>query len=145
MTLTLHTLAPKHGARTKSFRIGRGHGSGRGKTAGKGTKGQKSRTGGGKKLKLKGLKQMLLSFPKNRGFQSHYQKSASVQLKRLETFKDGEIVNLALLRKKGMIKRTDLSAKIVGSGPFTKKLVIEKIGASASAKASIEAAGGSIK
>ncbi|MCC7522663.1 50S ribosomal protein L15 [Candidatus Uhrbacteria bacterium] len=145
MTLTLHTLAPKHGARTKSFRIGRGHGSGRGKTAGKGTKGQKSRTGGGKKLKLKGLKQMLLSFPKNRGFQSRYQKSASVQLKRLEAFKDGEIVNLASLRKKGMIKRTDLSAKIVGSGTFGKKLVIEKIGASASAKASIEAAGGSIK
>lgn len=145
MTLTLHTLAPKHGARTKSFRIGRGHGSGRGKTAGKGTKGQKSRTGGGKKLKLKGLKQMLLSFPKNRGFQSRYQKAASIQLKHLEAFKDGEIVNLASLRKKGIIKRTDLSAKIVGSGAFSKKLVIEKIGASASAKASIEAAGGSIK
>jgi large subunit ribosomal protein L15 len=145
MTLTLHTLAPKHGARTKSFRIGRGHGSGRGKTAGKGTKGQKSRTGGGKKLKLKGLKQMLLSFPKNRGFQSRYQKSASVQLKKLEAFKNGEIVNLASLRKEGIIKRTDLSAKIVGSGELSKKLVIEKIGASASAKAAIEKAGGSIK
>ncbi len=145
MSLSLHTLAPKHGSRTKSFRIGRGPGTGRGKTAGKGTKGQKARTGGRKKLKLKGLKQMLLSFPKNRGFQSYYDKPATVPLKRLEAFKDGEKVNLASLRAKGIISRIDRAAKIVGSGEFGKKLVIEKVGMTPSAKTSIEKAGGTIK
>lgn len=145
MALTLHTLTPKHGARTKSFRIGRGPGTGRGKTAGKGTKGQKARTGGGKKLKLKGLKQMLLSFPKNRGFQSYYDKPATVPLSRLASFKDGATINLASLRKAGIISRIDRAAKIVGSGDFSKKLTIEKVGVTPSAKAAIEKAGGSVK
>lgn len=145
MTLTLNNLAPKFGSRSKRFRIGRGPGSGRGKTAGKGTKGQKSRTGGSHKLKLKGLKQMLLSFPKNRGFKSRYAKVATITFKRLSVFGDGETVSLATLREKGLIGRTDQQAKIVGSGAFDKKLVFDGIAVTAGAKASIEKAGGTIK
>lgn len=64
---------PKKGSRTKKFRVGRGYATGRGTTAGRGTKGQRARTPGGRKrLKLKGLKQMLLAFPKSRGFNSMY-------------------------------------------------------------------------
>jgi large subunit ribosomal protein L15 len=145
MSLTLNNLAPKHGSRSKKFRIGRGLGTGRGKTAGKGTKGQKARTGGRKKLKLKGLKQMLLSFPKNRGFQSRYDKVAAIPLKRLGKFGNGESVTLGTLRQKGLIGRTVRQAKIVGNGPIDKKLVVEGVAISAGAKSAIEAAGGSIK
>ena len=145
MSLTLNNLAPKFGSRSKKFRIGRGPGSGRGKTAGKGTKGQKSRTGGGKKLGLKGLKQMLLSFPKNRGFRSRYAKVATVTFKRLEAFQAGETVSLVTLREKGIIGRADREAKIVGSGTFDKKLTFDGIAFTTGAKAAIEAAGGTIK
>lgn len=145
MSLTLHTLAPKHGSRTKKFRIGRGQSSGRGKTAGKGTKGQKARTGGRSKLKLKGLKQMLLSFPKNRGFQSRYEKVAAIPLKRLVAFGSGETVSLATLRQKGLVNRIDRSAKIVGGGAIDKKLTVVGVAITAGAKAAIEAAGGTVK
>jgi len=145
MSLTLHTLAPKYGSRTKKFRIGRGHGSGRGKTAGKGTKGQKARTGGRNKLKLKGLKQMLLSFPKNRGFQSRYEKVAAIPLKRLASFGSGETVSLMTLRQKGLVNRVDRSAKIVGGGTIDKKLTVVGVAVTAGAKAAIEAAGGTVK
>lgn len=145
MSLTLNNLAPKFGSRSKRFRIGRGPGSGRGKTAGKGTKGQKSRTGGSHKLKLKGLKQMLLSFPKNRGFKSRYAKVAAIPLKRLAVFTNGEEVSMATLREKGIIGRSDREAKIVGSGAFDKKLTVNGVAVTAGSKASIEAAGGSVK
>ncbi len=145
MSLTLNNLAPKYGSRSKSFRIGRGAGSGRGKTAGKGTKGQKSRTGGSHKLKLKGLKQMLLSFPKNRGFKSHFEKVSAIPLKRLSVFVDGETVTLATLREKNLIGRTVTLAKIVGNGSFDKKLSVEGVAVTAGSKAAIEKAGGSVK
>jgi len=144
MSLSLHTLKPSHGCRTKSRRIGRGPGSGRGKTAGKGTKGQKARTGGRKKLQLKGLKQMLLSFPKNRGFQSRYPKAHAITLDQLESFGAGSSVTLDALRAKGMMTRRDVSAKIVGNGKLTKALKISGIAVTATAKAAIESAGGTI-
>jgi len=144
MSLSLNTLKPAHGSRTKSFRIGRGHGSGRGKTAGKGTKGQKARTGGRKKLQLKGLKQMLLAFPKNRGFQSRFPKSRAVPVAKLESFAAGSTVTVETLRAKGLMTRRDVSAKLVGEGPLKKALKIQGIAVTAKAKAAIEAAGGSI-
>jgi large subunit ribosomal protein L15 len=144
MSLSLNTLKPAHGSRTKSFRIGRGHGSGRGKTAGKGTKGQKARTGGGKKLQLKGLKQMLLSFPKNRGFQSRYPKARAIPLAKLESFGAGTTVSVDTLREKGLMTRRDVTAKIVGTGTLSKALKVSGITVSATAKAAIEKAGGSI-
>lgn len=144
MSYSLNTLKPAHGSRTKSFRIGRGHGSGRGKTAGKGTKGQKSRTGGKKKLKLKGLKQMLLGFPKMRGFQSRYPKSRAVLLSRLDGFQAGATVSVETLRAKGLMTRRDVSAKIVGGGTLSKALKVSGVAVTASARKAIEAAGGSI-
>lgn len=144
MSLSLNTLKPAHGSRSKSRRIGRGPGSGRGKTAGKGTKGQKSRTGGRKKLKLKGLKQMLLAFPKNRGFQSRFPKARAIRVERLEKFPAGASITLEALRKQGLMTRRDISAKIVGGGTLTKALKISGIPVSASSKVAIEKAGGSV-
>ncbi len=144
MSLTIDTLAPGKGSRTKRFRVGRGAGSGSGKTAGRGTKGQRSRTGGRSGLKLKGLKQMLLGFPKIGGFRSRYSKAATIPLSRLEQFKDGETVDIRALKKAGFMNRSDRSAKIVGTGKLTKKLIIRGMIASATAKQAIEAAGGSL-
>lgn len=145
MSLTLHTLAPKPGSRPKSFRIGRGQSSGRGKTSGKGTKGQKARTGGRKKLKLKGMKQMLLGFPKLRGFQSGYQKPATLPVERLAAFNAGDEVTLTVLRAKRLIKATDVAAKLVGTADLGKKLHVKGLLASASAKEAIEKAGGTLE
>lgn len=144
MALTLHSLTPKPGSRTKSFRVGRGAGTGRGKTAGRGTKGQRSRSGGKKKLKLKGLKQMLLGFPKLRGFQSRYDKAVSIRLDQLARFEDGATVDVAALRKAGLLIRTDRAAKVVANGELKKKLTLKGIAVSAGAKAAIEKAGGKI-
>lgn len=144
MTLSLHTLKPAHGARTKTFRIGRGHGSGRGKTAGKGTKGQKSRTGGKKGLQLKGMKQMLLSFPKTRGFQSRIPKARAISFAQLESFPAGTSITIESLRGKGLMMRRDITAKIVGTGPAKKAYKVSGIAVSAPAKAAIEAAGGTV-
>lgn len=141
----MHALAPAKGARTKSFRIGRGLGSGRGKTAGRGTKGQKSRSGGSNKLVLKGMKQMLLAFPKSRGFQSRFVKAATVPVAKLAAFEDGSKVDLATLKAKGLVLRTALSAKVIGGGELKKKMHLKGIATTAGAKAQIEAAGGSVK
>ena len=146
MSLTLHTLAPAKGARTKSFRVGRGEGSGRGKTGGKGTKGQRSRTGGRRGLKLKGLKQMLLGFPKLRGFKSRYAKAATVSLeKAAKVFSAGEKIDVKALKSKGLIPNTSELAKVVGAADVGKALSFMDVKSSASAKAAVEKAGGSFK
>ena len=144
MALALHSLAPKRGSRPKKFRIGRGHGSGRGKTAGRGTKGQRSRTGGRNKLQLKAVKQMVLSFPKLRGFHSLYQKAATVRVEALNRFENGTTVDLKALRAKGFLTRSQTAAKIVGGGVLSKKLSIKGLPISAAAKAAIEKAGGTV-
>lgn len=144
MTLSLNSLQPAHGARKKSFRVGRGHGSGRGKTAGRGTKGQRARSGGRKKLKLKGMKQMLLGFPKARGFQSRFPDARAIPVSRLDAFAAGDTVSVASLREKGLMRRRDVSVKIVGPGELKKALKIVGIKVTAGAKAAIEAAGGSV-
>ena len=145
MTMTLHSLKPASGSRSKSFRIGRGNASGRGTTAGKGTKGQRARSGGRNKLKLKGLKQMLLSFPKKRGFRSRYQKAETLTLARIEkAYNAGDRVDIASLKKKSMIPAIATSVKIVGTGELKKALKFHNVLATASAKIAIEKAGGSV-
>lgn len=145
MAITLHSLSPARGARTKSFRIGRGHGTGRGKTAGRGTKGQRSRTGGRNKLKLKGMKQLLLAFPKNRGFQSLDAKPVTIRLGMLSKMDVGTRVSLSSLRAAGFIMRSDRAVKIVAGGELTKPLVFDaKLAVSATAREAIERAGGRI-
>ncbi len=144
MALTLNNIAPNKGARIKSFRVGRGEGSGRGKTSGKGTKGQRSRTGGRKNLKLKGLKQMILGFPKNRGFASGFTKVYSLPLERIvDVFKAPAKVDVIMLIDKGLIPKSAQRAKLVGSADLKTQLTFVNIVASAAAKAAVEKAGGS--
>ncbi|MFZ2804570.1 MAG: 50S ribosomal protein L15 [Patescibacteria group bacterium] len=143
MTLSISTLAPAKGARSKSFRIGRGNASGRGTTAGKGTKGQRARSGGRNRLKLKGLKQMLLSFPKLRGFQSRYTKPVTLPIERVEAaFAANEKIDVRALKAKGLMTKSSLLAKVVGTNA-TKALTFVNVLASAPAKAAVEKAGGS--
>jgi large subunit ribosomal protein L15 len=144
MTLTLHTIAPKSGARKKSFRVGRGNASGRGTTAGKGTKGQRARTGGRNKLKLKGLKQMILAFPKMRGFQSRFEKPVSLPLDRiLKAFPSDAKIDMKTLKAKRLVPNSANLVKVVGKDAVEKKYTFVNIVATASAKAAIEHAGGS--
>jgi len=144
MSITLHSLTPNKGARTKKVRVGRGLGSGIGKTAGRGTKGQRSRSGGRNKLRLKGLKQMLLGFPKQRGFRSLTAKVEAVPLARLDALKEGVRIDLKTLKHAGLVSRSAQSAKLVGNGPLTKKLTFKGIRATTGAKAAVEKAGGSL-
>jgi len=144
MALTLHTIKPAPGSRTKKFRRGRGEGSGSGKTAGRGTKGQRSRSGGRNKLKMRGLRQMLLSFPKLRGFRSRHPKSATVSLERVaKAFKAKDVIDLRALKAHGLVSPGYSRAKLVGQGPVDKALQFSGIAASAAAKAAVEKAGGS--
>lgn len=145
MSLELHTLAPNPGSHERSFRIGRGHGSGRGKTAGKGTKGQKSRSGGKGGLKMKGMKQMLLSFPKNRGFKSFREKVTAIPVQRLDVFPDGTTVNLEALHAARMLHTAKMTVKIIGGTAITHKLHLVGLHITPSAKELVEKAGGSVK
>lgn len=146
MSLTLHSIAPSKGARRKSFRVGRGNASGRGTTAGRGTKGQRARTGGRNKLKLKGMKQMLLAFPKLRGFTSRYAKPKTVTIERIsKAFKAGDRVDLKALKAKGLVTKSATGAKLVGTGSLDVALTFVNVFASASAKEAVEKAGGSFK
>lgn len=144
MSLSLHTLKPSKGSRQKKTRVGRGYGSGRGTTAGRGTKGQRARTGGRKRLKLKGLKQMLLAFPKTRGFQSKHATVYAVPVKRLVKFQDGDTVDLESLIAKRLVPKSAVLAKLVGNEEIGKKLTVVGIKTTASVKASIVKAGGTI-
>ena len=145
MAITLHNIAAKAGARTHSRRLGRGPGSGRGKTAGKGTKGQRSRTGGKTALKLKGMKQMLLSFPKNRGFQRRFAKDVAIRVSRLSILPAGTVVTIQTLQAASLMRRGDRSAKLVAGGDLKVKLTISKdVAVSAGAKIAIERAHGTL-
>ncbi|MDD5726202.1 MAG: 50S ribosomal protein L15 [Patescibacteria group bacterium] len=145
MSIAMHTLKPAKGSTTRKFRIGRGNASGRGTTAGRGTKGQRARAGGRNKLKLKGMRQMLLSFPKNRGFRSLYVKAEVVSLERLgKTFKKPETITLALLKKSGLVNKQALSAKIVGKGEIKLAFKLQGVTATKAATEAIEKAGGKV-
>lgn len=145
MTLSLHTLAPSRGSRRKKTRVGRGNASGRGTTAGKGTKGQRARTGGRNRLKLKGLRQMLLSFPKQRGFHSRFPEVYAVPMKRLmDKVQNGSRIDLKFLKDKKLIPKSAVLAKLIGGGAVSKKLTVAtEIRLTSSVKEAIEKAGGS--
>ena len=145
MSLSMNTLQSAKGARKSRKRVGRGQSSGSGKTAGRGTKGQRSRSGGKSKLKLKGMKQILLTFPKSRGFQSPKGETATVKLGMLDVFGAGATVSMKSLRQKDLIKRSDKFAKIVNGGEVKKKLVIDGVALSKGAAEAILKAGGEIK
>lgn len=145
--MQLKDLLPAQGSKKVRKRIGRGNSSGHGTTAGRGTKGQLSRSGGGKGPRFEGGQQPLATrLPKLGGFTNRNRSSyAPVNVSRLDVlFNDGDIVDASSLVAKGVLKSEDILVKVLGNGELSKKLTVKVDKVSASALAKIEAAGGKV-
>ena len=141
--MKLHELAPAAGSTTAAKRLGRGVGSGLGKTSGKGHKGAKARSGGGKRPGFEGGQMPLYRRVPKKGFTNIFRMEyAEVNVGQLEVFNDGVVVNAELLKAAGIIKKTMDGVKILGQGELTKKLTVEAAKFTESAKEKIEAVGG---
>ena len=141
MKLNQLTAAP--GATRAAKRIGRGHGSGNGKTAGKGHKGQKARAGHGMRPGFEGGQMPLQRRIPKRGFNNIFAKEVvSVNVGSLNRFENGAEVTVETLKQAGIIKKTGDALKILANGELTKKLTVKADAFSEAAKAKIEAAGG---
>ena len=141
--MNLHELSPAEGAKKASRRIGRGHGSGWGKTAGKGHKGQKARSGGSIRPGFEGGQMPLQRRIPKRGFNNIFAKTiAAINVSALNAFEDGAEVTAEALAEKGIVKAACDGIKILGNGTLEKKLTVKVAAYSASAKQKIEAAGG---
>ena len=142
--MKLHELSPAPGSVKESYRKGRGPGSGNGKTAGKGHKGQNARSGGGVRIGFEGGQFPLYRILPKRGFKNRFATHYSiVNVATLDKkFADGDTVNLDTLMAAGIISKPLDGLKVLGNGEITKKLTVEAAVFSASAKEKIEAAGG---
>ena len=142
--MKLHELAPAEGSVKPAWRKGRGPGSGNGKTAGKGHKGQNARSGGGVRPGFEGGQLPIYRKLPKRGFSNYkFAKNyAIVNVSDLNKFNDGDTVNLAVLMEAGVIRKPLCGLKVLGNGELTKKITVEAAIFSASAKEKIEAAGG---
>ena len=141
--MKLHELSPAAGSAKKAWRKGRGPGSGNGKTAGKGHKGQNARSGGGVRPGFEGGQIPLYRKLPKRGFNNKFAKAfAIVNVSDLEVFDNGTTVTLDLLMDKRIVRKPYDGLKVLGNGELTKKLTVEATIFSAGAKAKIEAAGG---
>ena len=141
--MKLHELAPAEGSVKDSFRKGRGPGSGNGKTAGKGHKGQNARSGGGVRPGFEGGQIPLYRKLPKRGFNNRFAKVyAIVNVEDLNCFNDGDTVNLEALMSAGKVKKALDGLKILGNGELKKNVTVQAKVFSASAKEKIEAAGG---
>ena len=142
--MKLHELAPAEGSVKPAWRKGRGPGSGNGKTAGKGHKGQNARSGGGVRPGFEGGQLPIYRKLPKRGFSNYkFAKNyAIVNVSDLNKFNDGDTVNLAVLMEAGVIRKPLCGLKVLGNGELTKKITVEAAVFSASAKEKIEAAGG---
>ena len=142
--MKLHELSPAEGSVKEGFRKGRGAGSGNGKTAGKGHKGQNARSGGGVRPGFEGGQLPLYRKLPKRGFNnSRFGKChAVVNVSSLNKFNDGDVVDCAALVAAGIIKNVFDGVKVLGEGELTKKLTVKAAVFSASAKEKIEAVGG---
>lgn len=146
--MQIHDLSPAPGSRKDRKRVGRGHGSGWGKTAGKGQDGQLSRSGGGKGPGFEGGQTPLsMRLPKLPGFTNRNRTEyAPVNVSRLEAlFADGDVVDTDTLLEKGVIKHADALVKVLGDGELTKKLTVRCHKVSAAAASKIESAGGTVE
>ena len=142
--MELNNLKPAEGSKQVKRRVGRGIGSGFGKTAGRGHKGQKSRAGGYHKVGFEGGQMPLQRRLPKRGFKSHLLKfNAEVSLSELDKLGLAE-VDLAALKQAGLVGSIAKVVKIIKRGELTKAVKLNGLGATAGAKAAIEAAGGSI-
>ena len=141
--MKLHELHPAEGSTASQKRLGRGAGSGLGKTSGKGHKGAKARSGGGKRPGFEGGQMPLYRRVPKRGFNNVFRTEyAEVNVERLEAFEDGATVNAEALLEKKIIRKELDGVKILGGGELTKKLTVQAAKFTASAKEKIEAVGG---
>lgn len=141
--MKLHELSPAYGAKKSPKRLGRGCGSGLGKTAGKGHKGQKARSGGSVRPGFEGGQMPLTRRLPKRGFTNIFAKVYStVNLTDLEIFEDGAVVDAALLKEKRIIRKLNDGLKVLGNGTLTKKLTVKADKFTKSAEQKIVAAGG---
>ena len=141
--MKLHELRPTEGSTTPAWRKGRGAGSGNGKTAGKGHKGQNARSGGGVRPGFEGGQIPLYRRLPKRGFKNRFAAVyAEVNVAKLNAFENGETVNAQALLDKGIINKVNDGVKILGGGELTKKLTVEAKLFTASAAEKITAAGG---
>jgi large subunit ribosomal protein L15 len=142
--MELNGIKPADGAKHYKRRVGRGIGSGLGKTAGRGHKGQKSRAGGYHKVGFEGGQMPLQRRLPKRGFKSHQlQFNAEVTLTSLELLGAAD-VDMLVLKQAGLVKESAKTIKIIKTGTLTKPVKVTGVGATAGAKAAIEAAGGSV-
>ncbi|MBQ3277780.1 MAG: 50S ribosomal protein L15 [Clostridia bacterium] len=141
--MKLHELHPAEGSTAAQKRLGRGSGSGLGKTSGKGHKGAKARSGGGKRPGFEGGQMPLYRRVPKRGFNNVFRTEfAEVNVERLDAFEDGATVTIDMLLDAGIIKKTLDGVKILGNGDLTKKLTVQANKFTAGAKEKIEKAGG---
>lgn len=142
----LNQLKPVAGARHAKKRLGRGIGSGLGKTAGKGTKGQNARSGGGVRPGFEGGQLPLFQRLPKRGFKSISRVEYKVvNVEQLNVFKNGTVVDVQKLVEAGIVKELNENVKILGNGKLEKKLTVKANKFSESAQKAIEAAGGSVE
>ena len=141
--MKLHEISPAAGSTTAPKRLGRGVGSGLGKTSGKGHKGSKARSGGGKAQGFEGGQMELVRRIPTRGFTNIYAKEyATINLSALEAFEDGAVVDAQALKNAGIVKNAKDGIKVLGNGELTKKLTVKAAKFSKSAAEKIEGNGG---
>jgi large subunit ribosomal protein L15 len=141
--MKLHELSPAPGSTHVGKRKGRGNGSGNGKTAGRGSKGQKARSGGGVRVGFEGGQMPLTRRLPKRGFNNIFAKPLeAINLSALDKFEDGATVNVCDLLEKGILSKCEYGVKVLGNGSLNKKLTVRASAFSATAKEKIEAAGG---
>ena len=141
--MKIHDLAPAEGSKFVAKRVGRGHGSGNGKQAGKGHKGQKARSGGGVRPGFEGGQMPLYRRLPKRGFTNRNSvEIVGINVDLLNRFEDGAVVTVESMIQAGIIKNPRDGVKILGKGEITKKLTVQANAFSASAKEKIEAVGG---
>ncbi len=141
--MKLHELSPAAGSTKKAKRVGRGHGSGNGKTAGKGHKGQKARAGKGFRPGFEGGQMPLHRRIPKRGFNNIFAEEViAINLSQLSKFEEGTVVTLEALKEANIVKGSATNVKVLSNGKIDKKLTVKVNAYSAAAKAKIEAAGG---